>query len=840
MPEIGKNHHAQRAWDTVVDQIEAAITRQQADPSQTVVLLPYAQLMQVARDAWLRRVATTAQGAAFLPRFETSSNWSRRLGAFCPGPDDMRLDAARDVLTAQSLMQRAGMGRQHRALVVRLMEAAWVLAKVAAAVPPAGRAAWAEQMSAAVCGPGADGVTQIESWLGRIALAWAANSAYATDRLFDAQPGLLVLVQGFLQEPLHNMLQTRFADRCVAVPLYRPVASGGLSLHAARDAEDEAERASACVLQHLAAGRSPVALVAQDRFLVRRMRALLGNRGVVLRDETGWTLSTTSAAASVVGALRAMAWDASGDTVLDWLKAAPAFAVADVSALEAQMRANAMRSWRQIPAQHELATQVRPLIESMQARRPLAAWLASLRGVLLQAGQWPALLQDDAGQAVLQAMRLHEGAEREFDDLVQVESLAGFVRWAEQVLEQGSFVPAHPPQEQVIVLPLSQLLGRSPAAVVFPGCDEERFAASPEPGGLWSAAQRLSLGLPTREMVAGATRAAWQHALGGSHIDVLWRCSHNGDARMPGLLVQEVLLDRPELAPDPRVQRLVAVHPCFLPRPVAPELVPAVLSASAYTDLRTCPYKFFALRELRLRESDELEVELDKRDFGLWLHAALRHFHEALLGSPTTHSGQRLVLMADAAARATKELGLTDAEFLRYSAAWPRTRASYLAWLSAHEASGARFVAAESDRRLPLGTLTLVGRLDRIDQLADGAPLVIDYKTESRETTAARVRADNDDIQLAFYAALLANDTLDAQYLSLAETMPAQNFRHLDVVALRDVLVEAIRGDIHRLAAGASLPALGSGLACSYCAARGLCRKDQWTPDAAAAQQRNV
>ncbi len=836
MAEIVINHHAQHAWDRVIDEIQTAILRWQVDPSQTVVLLPYAQLMQVARDAWARRVAATAQGAAFLPRFETSINWSRRLAAFCPGPDDMRLDAARDVWTAQSLMQRAGMGRQHKALAVRLMEAAWVLAKVAAAVPPADRAAWADQMSAAVCGPGADGVTQIESWLGRIALAWAASSAYATDCLFEARPALLVLVQGFLQEPLHRMLQTRLADRCLAVPLYRAVAPGGLSLHAARDAEDEAERASACVLQHLAAGRSPVALVAQDRFLVRRMRALLGTRGVVLRDETGWTLSTTSAAACVVGALRAMAWDASGDTVLDWLKLAPAFAVRDVSALEAQMRVNAMRHWRQVPAQDGLALQVRLLIESMQARRSLAAWLLSLRGVLQCSGQWPALLLDDAGHAVLQALRLHEGAEHEFDDLVQGESLSGFVRWAEQVLEQGSFVPAHPQHEQVIVLPLNQLLGRSPAAVVFPGCDEERFAASPEPGGLWSSAQRLSLGLPTREIVAAATRAAWQHALGSDHIDVLWRCSHNGEARMPGLLVQELLLDHPGLAPDPRVQRVVVPRPCYLPRPVAPELVPAVLSASAYTDLRTCPYKFFALRELRLRESDELEVELDKRDFGLWLHAVLRHFHEALLASHAAGGGQQLGLMADAAARATQELGLSDAEFLRYSAAWPRTRAHYLSWLSQHESSGARFVAAESERRLPLGALTLVGRLDRIDQLADGSPLVIDYKTESRDTTAARVRADNDDIQLAFYAALLADDLLDAQYLSLAETVPARSYRHPDVVALRDVLVDAIGSDMQRLAAGASLPALGSGLACSYCAARGLCRRDQWTPDAAAAQ----
>jgi ATP-dependent helicase/nuclease subunit B len=31
-----------------------------------------------------------------------------------------------------------------------------------------------------------------------------------------------------------------------------------------------------------------------------------------------------------------------------------------------------------------------------------------------------------------------------------------------------------------------------------------------------------------------------------------------------------------------------------------------------------------------------------------------------------------------------------------------------------------------------------------------------------------------------------------------------------------------------RIAQGAPLPALGEGMACEYCAARGLCRKDFW------------
>ena len=52
-----------------------------------------------------------------------------------------------------------------------------------------------------------------------------------------------------------------------------------------------------------------MALVAQDRVLTRRVRAMLANQGVAVRDETGWKLSTTRAAAGLMSLLRAAAWD---------------------------------------------------------------------------------------------------------------------------------------------------------------------------------------------------------------------------------------------------------------------------------------------------------------------------------------------------------------------------------------------------------------------------------------------------------------------------------------------------------------------------------------------------
>ena len=268
-----------------------------------------------------------------------------------------------------------------------------------------------------------------------------------------------------------------------------------------------------------------------------------------------------------------------------------------------------------------------------------------------------------------------------------------------------------------------------------------------------------------------------------------------------------------------------------MPGPIAAALTVDTLSASAYQDLRSCPYRYFALRQLRLREADELDVELGKRDFGLWLHAALRNFHVALATTSATDPGERLALIDAAAAQATVSQGLSEAEFLPFASIWPRVRQAYVAWLAEHEAEGAVFAEAEAEHELPLGGLRLHGRIDRIDRLRDGRALVIDYKTESRKTTVARVKAGSEDVQLPFYAALLSDDTLEAMYLHIGETSPTEPLRQPDIVALRDALVQGVQDDLQRIAAGAPLPALGRGTACDYCAARGLCRKDHWASD---------
>ncbi|MEO8020251.1 PD-(D/E)XK nuclease family protein [Polaromonas sp.] len=839
-------------WQQAIGQLAAVVQARSVHPAEAVVLLPYAQLIQQGRRAW----AVQAGETFFVPRFETTMNWASGLGGtlglHVPSGDDLRMDMAVDMLTAASLLGRAGLGAQQDALAGRLVEATWSLAGVAAAVVPAGRWAWSEQLALTLAAGLDSPVLALEAAVGRIALAWAAASTYPTDRLFQAKPQLFAVLEGFQADPLTEALKAHFGDRSVSIPLSLKLdgPSAPPALHIAQDAEDEAGRAAACVLAHLAQGRSPVALIAQDRQLTRRVGAMLAERGVAMRDETGWKLSTTRAAASLMTLLRAMPWDASTDAVLDWLKNAPAFDAALVTAAETELRKTGVRAWRDLPdfpeedilppafaATGPLAREVNALRSPFGRARPLAMWLRDLRSLLQSAGQWDALAQDEAGQTVLDVLRLHEGAETEFE-ATPVMRQHDFTQWANQALEGGKFSPLHPPAEQVVILPLAQLLGRPMQAVVLPGCDEIRLPVSPEPAGPWTPGQRELLGLPSRETLAAAQRQAWQYALQMPHLDVLWRTSESGEHLIPSGFVQELLLDQnhdqgeeaaPGMATDPRSLRAVATQPTPHPFPTGEALPVNRLSASAYEDLRRCPYRFFALRQLRLQEPEELESELGKRDFGNWLHSLLRYFHEALKAAPTPDATARIAMINTAAERATQELALSDSEFLPFAAAWPGVREGYLKWLADHEATGAVFDEAEVWREVPVGTLTLLGKLDRIDRQPDGHALVIDYKAEPRTTTAERIKNGQEDTQLAFYAALMSDDTLGAAYVNLGEKEPTKTYEQPDIVGLRDELIDSIVTDMARIDRGAKLPALGEGKACDYCAARGLCRKDFWS-----------
>ncbi len=815
-----------------------------AHPARTVVLLPYAQLMPEAARQWASR-----HPEGYAPRFETTQNWCRSLGGHSPAPTDYSGDAALDVLTARALLEQAGLRERAEVASSLLLASARELASLAAAVLPGERAAWGQRARQSVLTGLDAGALALEAQVAQVAVAWVANSSYPSDALFSSQlitsVDALVIVPGLQPDPLPAGLQAVWGERLrVLDPPAIGATTSSLVFHEAADAQDEALRAAACVLRHLEAGRAPVAVAVTDRALTRRVRAMLAAHGVQMRDETGWKLSTSRAGAQLMAALRAAAWNASSDAVLDWLKHVPACDAQALRALEAALRRRPQRAWRHVPdtlderppsVLPELLQHIGAWRAPLQGTRALAEWLGVLRELLQATGQWAVLQDDLAGADVLVALRLADVSALPPDALWARRrlNLADFTRWVDQVLESASFKPEYPAQEQAVLLPLAQMLGREFAAVVLPGCDEVRLPVSPEPAGLWTAAQRAALGLPARDALEAALRAAWADALARPAVDMLWRRSdEGGEPLLPSPLVQLAQAGAVHpAAVDPLAMRTLQPLPVTRPTPAAPALALSRISASAYQDLRHCPYRYFGLRLLGLKEAEEIEGELDKRDFGLWLHAVLQRFHTGL---DSKDQARRRELLDAAAAEEARVQRLAEDEFLPFMAAWPRMREGYLEWLEKHEAAGWSYVEGESDASQPLGELTLFGRLDRIDRAADGTLMVIDYKTEPRDTTNRRINEPYEDTQLAFYAALRPEDSLRAAYVNVGERDPGRTYEQPEVVAARDALIEGLLSDLGRIAEGAAMPALGEGQVCETCAARGLCRKDFWAEEGGA------
>lgn len=837
-----------QGWGDVFARVQALAVARAVPLCAVVVLLPYAQLMGQAQRQWQRLYP---QG--FAPRFETTRNWAGRFAAPAPHASEYTGERARDALTARALLDRAGLAEHREMLAQWVLEMAGQLAGAVAAVAPDQRAQWGEAARTLLPTGGEGAALRFEAAAARIALEWVLASRHAGDVLF-APPArqaarLLVVLDGLQPDPLARALLAHWGGDGWSTALRLPAADAPrIALHAVDDGEAEAQRAAACVLAHLAAGRAPVALAATDRALTRRVSALLHAAGVSVQDETGWTLSTTRAAAQLMALLRACAWDAPADDVLDALKHCPGADPQSLRALERWLRRQGARQWRTAatelaarserhPLEAALASQWAHWCAPLRDARPLAGWLAALRQLLQDCGAWDALAADAAGERVLAELRLPPGLA---DELYGVDgaghrlTLAEFTRWVGEVLESARFRPEYPEGAPVVVLPLAQLLARPFAALVVPGCDEKRLQAAPEPPGPWTAAQREGLGLPTRETLAQAQRAAWQYALGLPHVELVWR---TGDGRSEPLLASPLvqalrLRGGAGTGQDACVPRSVAPAPVGCPQADGRALALARLSASAYADLRHCPYRFFALRQLGLQEDGELDGQVDKRDFGTWLHRLLQHFHEGL--DTAASAAERAALMDEAAARATRELRLEAGDFLPWASGWPQLRDGYLAWLSDYEAAqrGA-FAHAELPVRQPLAGVELIGTLDRVDLVQpEGQPparLIIDYKSENATRTRERIDAGGEDIQLAFYAALMPpGHTLRAAYLNVGERGETRLYEQDDLQQLHRQLLRSIEHDMARIAGGAPMQALGEGSVCDWCAARGLCRKDFW------------
>lgn len=309
------NTQVEPRWAAVAAQARQWLAARQLPLRDAVVLLPFAALLAPVREAF------AAQGG-WLPRIETTLTLAASLGPPpLPAPGALSGDLVLDRLNAQALLRQQpwGKARERRDprgfghIVAALVDAAQGFADGAAVIAPAQRSAWWATARDALPPPAAPAA--FETLLLRVAVEWAAQAgAGATDVLFTCRPSAWIAVRVGGSDAMAEALTAATGAPGFVIDTDAAPAPGTAPQRWVCDGlEQEALAAAALVIEALNEGRTPVALVALDRVLVRRVRALLERQAVRLVDETGWTLSTTRAAAWLMSLLRSAAADAAAD-----------------------------------------------------------------------------------------------------------------------------------------------------------------------------------------------------------------------------------------------------------------------------------------------------------------------------------------------------------------------------------------------------------------------------------------------------------------------------------------------------------------------------------------------
>ncbi|MBI1889819.1 MAG: PD-(D/E)XK nuclease family protein [Burkholderiales bacterium] len=621
----------------------------------------------------------------------------------------------------------------------------------------------------------------------------------------------------------------------------------GLALCRAKSMEDEAQQGAQSIINWLTAGKSSVAIVAQDRAVARRIRALLERAQIFVADETGWKLSTTRAAAAVAAWFEVIASRAETVALLDLLKSP--FLFADVPDKSMQVmrielalrRANVPGGWdaalsalEDAPQERELLLRIAAQAARFAQRKSLLKWIDLTLDAFDELGISSALSQDAAGRQVLDLLDSLK------QDCRQMGHAFSIAEWRALVclqLESIDFIPEQN-DRRVVMLPLNGARLRSFDAALVVGADADHLPSQASETLFFANAVRRELGLATRESLQRQQLRDFIAVLCTCDEVVLsWQAHKDGEANAvsPWIARLQLTLERRgHRLREHRValtQRELTFAMPSMPAPAAPQFLPKRLSASGYNKLVACPYQFFASHMLGLAPLDELSDLPQKRDYGEWLHQVLKKYHDTLAGRPIAPDA-RAALLAQISESVFGPVLIQNPAALGYYVRWQKAMPAYIAWANERESKGWRFAFGEKQFRKSLqwegGEVMLHGWIDRMDENDAGDVALMDYKAIN--FTSLKKRLDQrEDHQLAFYGLIADRPVAAAHYVSLEP----YNDKMRDAPAAeypqwQQQLKAQIVDNLRAISQGAPLPASGIEMECQYCDVRGLCRKGAW------------
>ena len=640
----------------------------------------------------------------------------------------------------------------------------------------------------------------------------------------------------------------------------------------AQDFEDAAWQGAGAIEKLLQDGHQHIALIAQDRLVARRMRALLARfgDGLSVHDETGWKLSTTRAAASVMSWMDVVHHPAGPSSVelIDFLKnpyidwstfgithdqASDCLTFLEQRLIEGDVRGTWSGFILALDSDNDETNTLVSIIRKLKnqsnrwqaASNSCLAWLDLLEQDLIDLGMSAGLAQDIAGQqllASLSPMRLLR-----HHPMKQVEWLS----LLSSMLEDASYIESNPRQSaSVTILPLSATRLRRFDAWVMVGCDDTQLPSLSDSPMFLSAQLKKLLGCKTQEaeFIQQAMDLS-QLMTSHQHWRMIWQSvGTTGEPRQPSPWLQRLYVRHPELLKDKLEVPTTSYEamPISQPKPSLPEdfVKQTSISPSAYRALRECPYRYYVTRLLGLKERSGLEAEVDLSLVGKTLHAALYDFYHGLKTQALENDNiyertkllkQRLYAISH---KHFKPLLEVDGRWLAAWIEWETLIPSWIDWHIQREQSGWVFHDGEKqvsfDLQTRFGDIRVSGFVDRLDIHPQEGVEVIDYKFSSKNSITKKKNNLQDDPQLVIYAkAVNEHDMVNRQPTTTASWISVkEDDSRVEVDDLQSEMKELpaqMIADIESLWGGSPMAASAPDSICQYCQARGICRKGMWS-----------
>ncbi len=584
-------------------------------------------------------------------------------------------------------------------------------------------------------------------------------------------------------------------------------------LIAAKRFEELAWTAAKTIEEHLIDGKTNIALVAQDRLVARRARALLSRLGPSLKiqDETGWKLSTTRAAAALNAWLELIGAPSEGPTAVQLLELlqnpfldipkilnqSPNICLGLIAQLEDLLMASqAHTGWQSFhlaiegSRDHGSSVSNPLLLELLQSiRGRLKRW----RGIkthcaqaheylvadLEALGMTLGLEKDPAGKQLLEALNTFDFMGEGHRQITM--RISEWLSLLKTVIEESAYQEdGKEAQASLSILPLSSTRLREFEAVVLVGCDEQQLPAYSEPPLFFSdALNRLLMGSTIDAQFIQQSKDLSQLLISCPSVTLLYQSKgRSGEPLRPSAWIQRLQLALPDWKAESASMRMrdgKSLPSQMSVTGLAEDLpMPLSMSPSAYKALRDCPYRYYVRSLLGLRRLKGFEEGFDASLAGQTLHKILRNFYHAMKTEDQNHSSS---ILSDIQLRRTwmkqhlmaiseqvfRRLIEGDARVLGILRDWQKQVPSFIEWQLGCEKQGWQFHDAEVKVGfdLPFTDQYGIERQIRIEGYADrfdinindkNSASVIDYKNQNINKVESRALTVLDDPQLLIYA----------------------------------------------------------------------------------------